>query len=119
MHADRAVIHADGRGAPEEPLHIRRPRGRGEIEVRMEIVEQGVAQRAAHAPRLEPGLLEHASDLEDLGRHGHALGGTHADPYGTPADSAMVSSIRACEGVRGPAGSAPMAVVRAPPPSKA
>jgi len=40
-------------------------------------------------------------------------------PYATPAESAITSSIRACDGVRGPAGMAPIATSRAPPPSNA
>ena len=65
------------------------------------------------------GTLEHAGNVQ------HFLGNVdlvHAgspDPYRTPAESAMVSSQRACEGVRGPAGRAPIATVRAPPPSNA
>ena len=118
-HADRAVLHPDRRGAPEEPLHILRPRRGGEVEIGVRIAEEGVPQRAADAPRFVARVLQHTGDLHDLLGHRYGRGEAHGDPYGTPAESAMTSSMRACDGVRGPAGIAPIAVVRAPPPSNA
>jgi hypothetical protein len=114
-----AVLDPDGRGPAEEALHLFGPGRGGEVVVRVRIAEQRVAQGAAHAPGLVPRLFERAGDLE------HRLGNVelrrkaHVEPYDTPAESAMVNSIRAWDGVRGPAGMAPIAVVRAPPPSKA
>ncbi len=118
-HADRSVLLAHRRRALEQRLHLIGLRRRGEVVVGVRMAQQRVTQRAAHAPRLESRPLERAGDLENFVGNRERAGKVIGAPYGTPAESAIVSSIRAWDGVRGPAGSTPIATVRAPPPSKA
>ena len=117
--AHRAVLLADRSGVAEKAHDLRGRRRGGEIEVGVRVAQERVAERAAHAPGLEPGGLQGACDLQHLVRNRRTRGGRHRPPYATPAERARTSSMRACDGVRGPAGIAPMATVRAPPPSNA
>ena len=84
------------------------------------MAQQRVAQRAADAPGL---VARRASSVRAISSTSSGIAGAPGalipGRTATPAESARTSSIRACDGVRGPAGIAPIATVRAPPPSKA
>ena len=101
-------------------LHLLRRRRGGEVVVHVGIAEQGVAHRAADAPGLEARALEHAGDVQ------HLLGNRRscfmpAAPTRTARRprGRWSAPCAPATGVRGPAGIAPIATVRAPPPSKA
>ena len=95
-HAHRAVLDPDRHRAGEELLHLLRGSGGGDIEIGVRVPQQLVAQRPADAPGLEPGALERLDDLQNglgnfqLGGEGHGQ-----PPYGAPAETAIVNSIRA------------------------
>ena len=122
-HADGAVLHPDRHGPLEEPLHLLRRGGGGQVEVLLLVAEQGVAHRAADAPRLVAGLLETPRDRDHLVGNGDARRQRHQAsipaPNGSPAEWVTTSSIHACDGARGPAAMAPACRSRAPPPSYA
>ncbi len=81
-----------------------------EVVVRRRLAEQRVAYRAADTPGFEAAVLEPAGDLGDFdGEWEGWLGTTRPDArrrssaVRAPADNAIKSSIRAWDGVRGPA----------------
>ena len=118
--ADRAVFLADRYRPRKQLSHAVGRGGGGHIEVGLFLAEEGVPQRSAHAPRLETRRRERRDDLPHLVGHVHVAGDRHAAaPKATPAASEIRSSMRACDGVRGPAGIAPSRTSWAPPPSKA
>ena len=86
-HADRAVLDPHLHRPGEELLHLlRRGRG-GDVVVGMGMLEQGIAQVAAHAPGFEAGAFELARDLENRlgnfdGREAHLSYRTPRRPTG-------------------------------------
>src|SRR5258707_7204346 len=67
-HGNRAVLDAYRNGALEEFLDLGGRGGGGEVEVVVGFGEQRVADRAAHAPRLVPGVLELLGDVQHFPR---------------------------------------------------
>ena len=118
-HAHGAMLDADWHRAHEEPLHLLRAGTRREIPVVVGVAEQGIPNRAADAPRLEPGALEHLGDLEDFaGRleQRHVAKSSRISFTSRPKPSASIRSMRACCARREPAKIAPISCRRFPPP---
>src|SRR6185295_11321340 len=118
-HADGTVLESNRSRATKQRLNLLRRGGSGEVVVGMRVSQKRVSERASHTPGLVSRLLQLASDLQDLFGNRERRRELHEAPKGTPAESAIANSIRACGGVRGPAGMTPIAIRRAPPPSKA
>jgi hypothetical protein len=70
-HANRAEVDADRDRTPEESLYLFGScRGR-QVPVEVRMPKQRVPNGAAHAPRLEPGLLEPFRDLSYRSRRAY------------------------------------------------
>src|ERR1051326_5328739 len=78
-HRDGAVLDPHGNGALEQAPHCVRGGGGREIEVVVLEVQQVVADRAAHAPGLEAGLLQRPCNAEHFGRDGQTVWKRHPE----------------------------------------
>src|SRR5438132_10775832 len=73
----RAVLDPHRHRTLEQAPHVLRRRRRGEIEVVVLESEQIVADRAAHAPGFEAGILQRLCDAQHFGRDGQTVGEIH------------------------------------------
>jgi hypothetical protein len=77
-HRDGPVLHADRHGTLEQATDLVRRRGGRQIEIVVLEVQEVVADRAAHAPGLEPRLFERPRDAQHLIGDGEPVRELHA-----------------------------------------
>ena len=63
---DRAEADPHRHGTGEQPQDFLRFRGSGDVVVHVRIAEERIPDRSTDAPRLEPGALEYAGNVQHL-----------------------------------------------------
>ena len=64
-HADSPEFDSDRNGARKESPHLLGGGSRGQVPVEVRVAEEGISNSAAHAPCLEPLILQSLGDVED------------------------------------------------------